>query len=106
MDFFSSHVLTELQEMDMSVRPMVKATSIKFVSIFRNQFTKEQIGALLPLLIAHLGSTSVVVHTYAAAGELCCCVMPLVMCYDGLDVMFTLVLYSLYSHALPKNYSH
>jgi len=67
MEFFSQHVLTELQESDMSVRPMVKATSIKFVSIFRNQFTKEQFGALMPLLIAHLGSSYVVVHTYAAA---------------------------------------
>lgn len=69
MDFFSSHVLTELQVTEMSVRPMVKATCIKFVSIFRNQFTKEQFGALIPLLIAHLGSSDVVVHTYAAAGE-------------------------------------
>mmetsp|Transcript_1332 Transcript_1332/g.2876 ORF Transcript_1332/g.2876 Transcript_1332/m.2876 type:complete len:983 (+) Transcript_1332:67-3015(+) len=67
MDFFSGHVLTELQEADMTVRPMVKATSIKFVSIFRNQFTKEQFGALMPLLIAHLGSGFVVVQTYAAA---------------------------------------
>jgi exportin-2 (importin alpha re-exporter) len=67
MDFFSGHVLTELQEPDMDCRPMVKATCIKFVSIFRNQFTKEQFGALMPLLIAHLGSPHVVVHTYAAA---------------------------------------
>eukprot|EP00581_Thalassiosira_minuscula_P013061 CAMPEP_0183727082 /NCGR_PEP_ID=MMETSP0737-20130205/24807_1 /TAXON_ID=385413 /ORGANISM="Thalassiosira miniscula, Strain CCMP1093" /LENGTH=929 /DNA_ID=CAMNT_0025958619 /DNA_START=28 /DNA_END=2817 /DNA_ORIENTATION=- len=67
MDFFSQHILTELQETNMKVRPMLKATSIKFVSIFRNQFTKEQFGALMPLLIAHLGSSDVVVHTYAAA---------------------------------------
>jgi exportin-2 (importin alpha re-exporter) len=37
------------------------------VSTFRNQFSKEQFGALMPLLIAHLGSTHVVLHTYAAA---------------------------------------
>ena len=67
MEFFSSNVLTELQEADGNSRPMVKATSIKFVSTFRNQFTKEQIAALMPLLIAHLGSDHVVVHTYAAA---------------------------------------
>ena len=67
MEFFSTHVYTELQETDMNVRPMLKATSIKFVSIFRNQFSKEQFGGLLPLLIAHLGSPHVVVHTYAAA---------------------------------------
>lgn len=67
MEFFSSHILTELQEPDMNVRPMVKATCIKFVSIFRNQFSKEQFGALMPLLISHLSSPHVVVHTYAAA---------------------------------------
>lgn len=70
MDFFSQHVLPELREADMTVRPMVKATSIKYVSIFRNQFSREQFGGLMPLLIAHLGSKDVVVHTYAAAGEL------------------------------------
>ncbi|KAL7519691.1 hypothetical protein ACHAWX_004448 [Stephanocyclus meneghinianus] len=67
MEFFTRHVLTELQEPNMNVRPMVKATCIKFVGIFRNQFTKEQFGALVPLLIAHLYSPYVVVHTYAAA---------------------------------------
>jgi exportin-2 (importin alpha re-exporter) len=69
MEFFSSQILTELQVSDMSVRPMVKATCIKFVSIFRNQFTTEQFGLLIPLLISHLGSNDVVVHTYAAVGE-------------------------------------
>ena len=67
MDFFSKHVYSELQETDMSVRPMVKATCIKFVTTFRQQFGKEQIVGLMPLLIAHLGSGDVVVHTYAAA---------------------------------------
>ena len=70
MEFFSSQILTELQEADMSVRPMVKATCIKFVSTFRNQFTKEQLVALIPLLISHLGSSDVVVHTYASHSEL------------------------------------
>lgn len=69
MEFFSSQILTELRVSDMSVRPMVKATCIKFVSIFRNQFTTEQFGVLIPLLISHLGSNDVVVHTYAAVGK-------------------------------------
>lgn len=67
MEFFSTHILTELQESNHSVRPMVKASAIKFASTFRNQFTKEHISALMPLLITHLGSPSVVVHTYSAA---------------------------------------
>lgn len=67
MTFFTSNILTELQDTDHSVRPMVKATAIKFASTFRNQFTKEHIAALMPLLISHLSSDSVVVHTYSAA---------------------------------------
>eukprot|EP00566_Odontella_aurita_P003278 CAMPEP_0113547256 /NCGR_PEP_ID=MMETSP0015_2-20120614/12254_1 /TAXON_ID=2838 /ORGANISM="Odontella" /LENGTH=984 /DNA_ID=CAMNT_0000447789 /DNA_START=9 /DNA_END=2963 /DNA_ORIENTATION=+ /assembly_acc=CAM_ASM_000160 len=67
MEFFTSHILTELQETDMTKRPMVKATAIKFVSTFRNQFVKEHLVALMPLLISHLPAESVVVHTYAAA---------------------------------------
>lgn len=67
MDFFSTHILTELQDTNHSVRPMVKATAIKFASTFRNQFTKENILALMPLLISHLSSPSIVVHTYSAA---------------------------------------
>ena len=67
MEFFTSHILAELQETNHSVRPMVKATAIKFASTFRNQFTKEHITALMPLLIHHLSSPSVVVHTYSAA---------------------------------------
>lgn len=67
MDFFTANIIPELQEANMSVRPMVKATALKFVSTFRNQFTREQLAALMPLLIAHLSSPSVVVHTYAAA---------------------------------------
>ncbi len=67
MQFFTSHILTELQNTDHNVRPMVKASAIKFAWTFRNQFSKENIASLMPLLIAHLSSPSVVVHTYSAA---------------------------------------
>jgi len=66
LDFFNSNILTELQDTNPSIRPMVKATAIKFVSTYRNQFSKEHMTALMPLLIAHLASPSVVVHTYSA----------------------------------------
>jgi len=59
--------LVELQDTIHTVRPMVKATAIKYVSAFRNQFSKEHLAALTPLLIHHLSSPSVVVHTYAAS---------------------------------------
>ncbi len=67
MQFFTSHILTELQDTNHSVRPMVKASAIKFAWTFRNQFTTENIASLMPLLISHLSSPSVVVHTYSAA---------------------------------------
>lgn len=67
LQFFTSHILTELQDSNHSQRPMVKASSIKFAWMFRNQFSKENIASLMPLLITHLSSPSVVVHTYSAA---------------------------------------
>lgn len=66
MQFFTSHILSELQDTNHSSRPMVKASAIKFAWTFRNQFSKEHITSLMPLLIAHLLSPSVVVHTYSA----------------------------------------
>jgi exportin-2 (importin alpha re-exporter) len=66
MDFFQTQILPELQDSNHASRPVVKATSIKFVSVFRNQFTRENLVQLMPLLIQHLGSPIVVVHTFAA----------------------------------------
>ena len=68
MDFFTKYIYTELQDTTSSSvsNAMLKSTAIKFVSTFRNQFTKEQLVSLMPLLIGHLSSTFVVVHTYAA----------------------------------------
>lgn len=68
LEFFSSQVFPELQDTNHSSRPMVKATALKFVCTFRKQFSKDQLIQLLPLLIAHLGSPNVVVHTLAAYG--------------------------------------
>jgi len=66
LDFFTNYILPELQDTNHSVRPMVKATAIKFVSTYRNQFSKEHMTALMPHLITHLASPNVVVHTYSA----------------------------------------
>jgi exportin-2 (importin alpha re-exporter) len=66
MDFFQTQILPELQDTNHASRPVLKATSIKFVSVFRNQFTRENLVQLMPLLIHHLGSPIVVVHTFAA----------------------------------------
>lgn len=66
MDFFTLNVFPELQDKNHAARPMVKSTAIKFTCFFRNQFTKEQLNALVPHLISHLSSPVIVVHTYAA----------------------------------------
>jgi len=66
MDFFQKQILPELQDSNHASRPVVKAASIKFVSVFRNQFSRENLVQLMPTLIAHLGSPIIVVHTFAA----------------------------------------
>jgi len=63
---FQHHILPELQDQNHTARPVVKATSIKFVSTFRNQFSRENAIQLIPLLINHLASPVIVVHTFAA----------------------------------------
>lgn len=48
-----------LQDADVNARPIVRADCIKFVYTFRNQFSVEQLLALMPMLIAHLQSEHV-----------------------------------------------
>ncbi|CAN0047642.1 unnamed protein product [Ascophyllum nodosum] len=66
MDVFTTHVLPEIQDADVDARPIIRADCIKFVYTFRNQFTIDQLLALMPVLIAHLRSEHTVVVTYAA----------------------------------------
>mmetsp|Transcript_24695 Transcript_24695/g.58398 ORF Transcript_24695/g.58398 Transcript_24695/m.58398 type:complete len:974 (+) Transcript_24695:152-3073(+) len=66
MEFFTNNIFPELQDKDESSRPMVKASCLNFVCTFRNQFSAEQYNQLLPLLIFHLSSSYVAVHSFAA----------------------------------------
>jgi exportin-2 (importin alpha re-exporter) len=66
MDFFTTQILPELQDANHQHRPVVKVAAIKFICTFRKQFPKQYCVQLLPLLIAHLSSPIVVVHTFAA----------------------------------------
>ena len=66
MDFLQTQILPEIQDTNHTSRPVVKATAIKFVGVFRNQFSTEDLTRLMPMLIAHLASPVVVVHTFAA----------------------------------------
>lgn len=66
LDFFQNHIFPELQDSNHTIRPVLKATALKFVSVFRNQFSRDNLIQLFPLLMSHLGSSVVVVHTFAA----------------------------------------
>jgi len=67
--YLSAHIIPELSVTDAGINelPIVKAACLKFVATFRSQFSTDQLVALLPMLIPFVGSTNVVVHTYAAA---------------------------------------
>ncbi|KAI5951635.1 CSE1 [Candida jiufengensis] len=63
--FFSDNVAHDLQSSD--VHPILQVDSIKYIFTFRNQLTKDQLTATIPLLIDHLNpSSNVVVYTYSA----------------------------------------
>ncbi|KAF8839712.1 Cse1-domain-containing protein [Paxillus ammoniavirescens] len=64
--FFSEHVFQDLQAAQGSVHPILQVDAIRFLLTFRNQLTKEQLLAVLPLLIKHLSSENYVAYTYAA----------------------------------------
>lgn len=66
LDFFSSLVVPELTSEPLSQRPVLRASCLKFVTVFRNQLPREQISQLLPAICKHITAESAVVHTYAA----------------------------------------
>lgn len=66
-DFFTSLVAPELTNPDsLAQRPILRASCLKFVTVFRNQLSREQVGAVLPAICKHIAAESPVVHTYAA----------------------------------------
>ncbi|SCZ88440.1 BZ3500_MvSof-1268-A1-R1_Chr2-1g04412 [Microbotryum saponariae] len=66
VDWFSKHVLGDLQAAPGSIHPIILSDAIKFIYTFRNQLTKEQLLAVLPLLVPHIEHPSFVIHTYAS----------------------------------------
>ncbi|KAF6136161.1 hypothetical protein GIB67_001570 [Kingdonia uniflora] len=65
--FFISNIVPELQNADVNGSPMLKAGSLKFFTVFRNQIPKNVAIALMPDLIRFLTAESNVVHSYAAS---------------------------------------
>lgn len=66
MAFYTAHILPELEDPALDARPILKADGLKFVTVFRQQFSVQALLAVMPLLIKLLGSAHAVVQTYAA----------------------------------------
>lgn len=64
-DFYTAHILPDLQSPNVNELPVLKADAIKYLMIFRNQLPQHVIKEAFPHLIRFLRSDSAVVHTYA-----------------------------------------
>lgn len=67
VEFYTAHIKPEIERPNINELPVLKAASLKYIVTFRNQLPVD--GYLIPVLpcvIAHLASDSIVVHTYAA----------------------------------------
>ncbi|KAL1549740.1 exportin-2-like [Salvia divinorum] len=65
--FFGSVIVPELRNQDVDGFPMLKAGSLKFFTMFRNQIPKAVAVSLLPDVVHFLVSESNVVHSYSAS---------------------------------------
>ncbi|ODV77545.1 Cse1-domain-containing protein [Suhomyces tanzawaensis NRRL Y-17324] len=65
VQFFSENIAQDL--LNESSHPILKVDSIKYILNFRNQLTKDQLLATIPLLVKHLSTgANPVVYTYSA----------------------------------------
>ncbi|KAJ4892444.1 Exportin-2 [Raphanus sativus] len=65
--FFANIILPELQSQDVNSFPMLKAGSLKFLTMFRSHLPKPFAMQLFPELVRFLKAESNVVHSYAAS---------------------------------------
>ncbi|CAN8314309.1 unnamed protein product [Cochlearia groenlandica] len=65
--FFVNIILPELQSQDVNSFPMLKAGSLKFLTMFRSHIPKPFAMQLFPELVRFLKAESNVVHSYAAS---------------------------------------
>ena len=64
--FLQTHIAPDLQSTNAAMHPMLKVSAIKWVQVFRNQMTKDLLASILAILLHHLTSHNVVIHSYAA----------------------------------------
>lgn len=65
-DFYTRHILPDLQASNVALHPLLKIDAIKFLFDFRSQLEKEQLVSAFPIIQHHLASHNFIVHTYAA----------------------------------------
>jgi len=66
IDFFTNLVVPALTAQPLAQNSLLRASGLKFVTVFRNQIPREQMGNLLQAVCGHITSESAVVHTYSA----------------------------------------
>lgn len=66
LSIFNSHILPELSDPFVNNRPIVKADALKLICMFRSHLPTSLSVGLIPNIITHLSSESIVVQTYAA----------------------------------------
>jgi len=64
LDFFQKNIAADLTAP--TAHPIVQVDSIKYIYVFRSQFTPQLWHAAFPLLVQHLNSSNYVIYTYAA----------------------------------------
>ncbi|OXA64637.1 Exportin-2 [Folsomia candida] len=67
VDFYNAHILSELLNPDVNQIPVLKADSIKYLMIFRNQLPPQTMKEGISHLVRFLGAESTVVNSYAAS---------------------------------------
>ncbi|KAI8800787.1 Cse1-domain-containing protein [Cladochytrium replicatum] len=66
LPILTTHVLPDIEAPIDGIHPIIKVGALKLLTSFRSQLKKEQLLQVLPLIVAHLGSASPVVYTYAS----------------------------------------
>lgn len=66
VQFFTNNIANDLMNSNSNSHPILITDSIKYILIFRNQLTKDQLLSVFPLLITHLNNDNPVIFTYAA----------------------------------------
>ena len=66
VEFLALNVIPELQDPSIDARPIVKCDALKLVCLFRNHLEPSVLLSLVPHIVRHFYSESVVIQTYAA----------------------------------------